>query len=104
MSGQITTTTVNRDRFTKCASCKATADYLISTGATITRIRPGAEPTSRWENGEQVYRDEIKTTAVTFSTCKRHADLNTKRAAAAQSSTHIFDGQHWIEQNAEVAS
>lgn len=91
--------TANRDRYTKCRSCKATADFLLTNPeAVITKIHPGAEPTSQWIDGQQVFRDEVTVTQATISTCKRHAKLNTARAEAAQSTTLVFDGQRWSEQ------
>ena len=91
--------TRNQDRTTKCASCRATADFLITnTDAVITKIRPGAEPTSQWIDGQQVFRDEVATTQAMTSTCERHAQLNRGRIEAAQSRTLVFNGSRWEEQ------
>lgn len=92
--------TANGDRYLKCTSCRATADLLLTNPeAVITKIRPGAEPTSEWIDGQQVFRDEVTVTQATVSTCKRHAKLNAGRIEAAQSKTTVFDGQRWVEQS-----
>jgi hypothetical protein len=93
--------TVNQDRYMKCASCRTTADYLIQNNeAVITTIRPGAEPTSQWVDGEQVFRDDVRTEVGMISTCKRHAALNAKRAIEMRSLTRTWDqdNRRWIEE------
>lgn len=68
----------NTDRFTKCGSCRATADVLLtSTTETITCQYP--EGTD----------DFVKPMRV--SACSRHVKINLKRAAAMRSIVKVYD-------------
>src|SRR5882757_11071213 len=68
----------NHERYTKCASCRATATRCIfAEGHTVTRVVGGVA--AGWNDPQLV----VSPWQVT--TCERHAALNLRRAHAATS-------------------
>lgn len=75
----------NGDRYTKCASCRATADVmLINDAAVISTLRS----VERYNDAGvlEVYEWADETASV-ISTCERHLALNERRATALESRT-----------------
>lgn len=64
--------TRNGDRFLKCASCRATAAFVVfAKGVTVTTLYDHGPVTKPWS----------------VSTCQRHSALNIRRAKAARTKT-----------------
>lgn len=73
----------NTDRQVRCHSCKATADGILISERTLTRI---------WDEANQ------EVTQRRVSTCTRHLRTNLRRAAAMPDSVRVLDESgRWIE-------
>ena len=93
----------NQDRYMRCTSCKATAEFnFVSRTATYTRI--GADELRGWDGETPIWGPKIDVKPIVFSACRRHTKINLGRVLKAQSKVTQYDGQRNVEVGPEAVA